>query len=158
MKYCPYCGTVLVEGAVSFCVECGKALPVSVKKEEIQKTSNQSDQQKKSNPQQKEQHGKKNRQNGKPHPLEKAKEKEADTPEERKPEPCLHPEQQQEPSAVTKSTEPEDYYDGYYDDILPVDEGRFCDGLDRGLVKKIVLIIGVVFLIVGVCVLMMYSL
>lgn len=151
MKYCPYCGTVLVEGAVSFCAECGKKLSTPVNKEKIQETSNQSNQQKKSNLQQKEQ-------NGKPRPLEKAKEKEADTPEERKPEPCLRPEQQQEPSAVTKSTEPEDYYDGYYDDILPVDEGRFCDGLDRGLVKKIVLIIGVVFLIVGVCVLMMYFL
>ena len=28
MKYCPYCGTVLVEGAVSFCMECGKKLPI----------------------------------------------------------------------------------------------------------------------------------
>lgn len=160
MKYCPYCGTVLVEGAVSFCAECGKALPVSVKKEEIQKTSNQSDQQKKSNPQQKEQHGKKNRhrQNGKPHPLEKVKEKEADTPEERKPEPLSRPRQQPEPSAVMKSIEQEDDYDGYYDDILPADEGRFGDGIDRGLVKKIILIIGVVFLIVGACVLMMYLL
>ncbi len=28
MKYCPYCGTVLVDGAVSFCMECGKKLPI----------------------------------------------------------------------------------------------------------------------------------
>lgn len=26
MKCCPYCGTVLVDGAVSFWVECGKRL------------------------------------------------------------------------------------------------------------------------------------
>lgn len=27
MKYCPFCGTDLIEGAVSFCAECGKELP-----------------------------------------------------------------------------------------------------------------------------------
>ena len=27
MKYCPYCGADLIEGAVSFCAECGKELP-----------------------------------------------------------------------------------------------------------------------------------
>ena len=26
MKYCPYCGAGLMQGAVSFCQECGKAL------------------------------------------------------------------------------------------------------------------------------------
>ena len=28
MKYCPYCGTVLIDSAVSFCMECGKKLPI----------------------------------------------------------------------------------------------------------------------------------
>ena len=28
MKYCPYCGAELIPGALSFCPECGKALPV----------------------------------------------------------------------------------------------------------------------------------
>lgn len=27
MKYCPYCGAGLVDGAASFCTECGKSLP-----------------------------------------------------------------------------------------------------------------------------------
>ena len=27
MKYCPFCGADLIEGAVSFCAECGKELP-----------------------------------------------------------------------------------------------------------------------------------
>lgn len=27
MKYCPYCGAGLLDGAASFCTECGKALP-----------------------------------------------------------------------------------------------------------------------------------
>ncbi len=160
MKYCPYCGIVLVDGAVSFCAECGKTLPVSREIKEKQEKKSPSGHRKEPEPLKGEQHGKKNRrrQNGKPHPLEKVKEKEADTPEERKPEPLSRPEQQPEPSAVTKSTESEDDYDGYYDDILPADEGRFGDGIDRWLVKKIALIIGVVFLIVGACVLMMYLL
>ncbi len=28
MKYCPYCGVTLPDGAVSFCPECGESLPV----------------------------------------------------------------------------------------------------------------------------------
>ncbi len=27
MKYCPYCGAELSDGAASFCMECGKSLP-----------------------------------------------------------------------------------------------------------------------------------
>lgn len=33
MKYCPYCGAELPEGAVSFCGECGKSLPQAENKE-----------------------------------------------------------------------------------------------------------------------------
>ena len=29
MKYCPYCGTEVINGAVSYCSECGKKLPVA---------------------------------------------------------------------------------------------------------------------------------
>ena len=52
----------------------------------------------------------------------------------------------------------EDDYDGYYDDILPADEGRFSEGLDKNLIKKVIGIIGTVLLIVALCVLMMYML
>ena len=162
MKYCPYCGTVLVDGAVSFCAECGKALPVSEKKECISEKSNQSEQQGKSKTQQETQHEKKNRCTQKRKSLhgERVKEGEADKASERqiKPsEPSQTPKQQSESPAVTSSMSEEDY-DGYYDDILPVDEGRFSEGIDRELVKKIVLIIGMVLLIVGACVMMMYLL
>lgn len=27
MNYCPYCGTELINGTVSFCTECGKPIP-----------------------------------------------------------------------------------------------------------------------------------
>lgn len=72
-------------------------------------------------------------------------------------EPPKRPKQQSESPAVMNSI-PKDDYDGYYDDILPADEGRFSEGIDRGLVKKIVFIIGMVLLIVGACVMMMYLL
>lgn len=153
MKYCPYCGTVLVDGAVSFCAECGKALPVSEKKQESPMKSNQSEQQGKSKLQQEIQHEKESRRR-------KKGEKEVDMSGEKKirqPEPLQRPKQQSESPAVTSSV-PEDDYDGYYDDILPADEGRYSEGIDRGLVKKIVLIIGMVLLIVGACVMMMYLL
>lgn len=158
MKYCPYCGTVLVDGAVSFCAECGKALPVSEKKEETSEKSNQSEQQGKSKPQQE----KKSRRTQKRKLLhgETVKEREEDKLDEQQIkllEPPQSPKQQSESLAVTSSI-PEDDYDGYYDDILPADEGRFSEGIDRGLVKKVVFIIGMVLLIVGACVMMMYLL
>lgn len=158
MKYCPYCGTVLVDGAVSFCTECGKALPVSEKKKEISEKSNQSEQQGKSKAQQE----KKSRRTQKRKPLhgENVKKREVEKTSERQIEslePPQSPKKQSESPAVTSSI-PEDDYDGYYDDILPADEGRFSEGIDRGLVKKIVLIIGMVLLIVGACVMMMYLL
>lgn len=141
MKYCPYCGAVLVDGAVSFCAECGKALPVSEKKECISEKSNQSEQQGKSKTQQETHHEKKSRRRQKRKLLE----------------PPKSSKQQSESPAVMSSIS-EDDYDGYYNDILPVDEGRFSEGIDRELVKKIVLIIGMVLLIVGACVMMMYLL
>lgn len=151
-----------MDGAVSFCVECGKALPVSEKKQEIPEKLNQSEQQGKSKPQREKKQEKKSRRTQKRKPLhgENVKEREVDETSERqiKPlEPLQRPKQQSESPAVTSSMSEEDY-DGYYDDILPVDEGRFSEGIDRELVKKIVLIIGMVLLIVGACVMMMYLL
>lgn len=162
MKYCPYCGTVLIDGAVSFCAECGKALPVSEEKKGIQEKLEESEQEKIPEPQQEIQHEKKSRRRQKRKPLSwgKVKGREVDKVGKGQiepSEPAKSPKQQSESPAVTSSI-PEDDYDGYYDDILPADEGRFGDGIDRGLVKKIILIIGVVFLIVGACVLMMYLL
>ena len=160
MKYCPYCGTILVDGAVSFCAECGKALPVSKKKEEIPGKSNQAEQRGKSKPQQDIQHEKKSRRRQKREPLSEKEVKEVDMSGKKKvrqPEPLQRPKQQSESPAFTNSI-PEDDYDGYYDDVLPVDEGRFNEGLDKELVKKILYIIVTVLLVVGACVMMMYLL
>jgi len=47
-------------------------------------------------------------------------------------------------------------YDGYYDDILPFDNGENREEIDKGLMKKIVLLFGIVFLVISACVAMMY--
>lgn len=52
----------------------------------------------------------------------------------------------------------DDGYDGYYDDIRPVDEGHEREGVDKELVKKIAIIICVLFLVIVACVALMYVL
>jgi len=52
----------------------------------------------------------------------------------------------------------DDGYDGYYDDVRPVDEGHEREGVDKELVKKIVSIIAVLFVVIIACVALMYVL
>ncbi len=164
MKYCPYCGTILVDGAVSFCMECGEKLPIKdeesgiyqnndneaaqetaksgieSQKEKISGKRSQKSSQKRNDTRVKERTTKKKRR------LSELPEEEGRTIEPTK-----------EPGQISE-TNPEDDYDGYYDDILPTDEGRFSDGVDKNLIKKVIAIIGSVLLIVALCVLMMYML
>lgn len=51
-----------------------------------------------------------------------------------------------------------DGYDGYYDDIRPIDEGHEREGVDKELIKKIAIIIGVLFVVIVACVALMYVL
>lgn len=165
MKYCPYCGTVLVDGAISFCMECGKKLPVKdaergrsqtndnegvhqetaescmeSKEKKITAKHSQKPSQRKSVIRAKEQ------------PVQKTQRPPELPEEEEQPiKPAMEPEQ------ISK-TDPEDDYDGYYEDVLPVDEGRFNEGMDREMIKKVLVIIGAVLLIVALCVGMMYVL
>ena len=37
MKYCPYCGADILNGSVSFCAECGKALNGTTKEKKVKK-------------------------------------------------------------------------------------------------------------------------
>ena len=49
-------------------------------------------------------------------------------------------------------------YDGYYDDILPIDEGKFRQGIDKEMLKRIIgLLVGVLITICA-CVAIMYLL
>lgn len=53
------------------------------------------------------------------------------------------------------SSKSADGYDGYYDDVLPSDEGRQQAGIDKELLKKIVLLVAGVLVISGICVVFM---
>ena len=117
MKYCPYCGAELIEGAVSFCAECGKELPAT------KTDAKQSESGKKKAPKKK-----------------SGKKKSKKVP------------------VTTEQEKNEDGYDGYYDDILPADEGRRREGVDKELVKKISILLVCLFAIIAMCVVLMYVL
>ena len=53
------------------------------------------------------------------------------------------------------SSKSDDGYDGYYDDVLPSDEGHQQEGLDKELLKKIILLVVGVLVISGICVVFM---
>lgn len=57
-----------------------------------------------------------------------------------------------------ESQEITDDYDGYYDDVLPVDEGRQREGIDPSIVKKIAALIGCLVVVIGLCIALMYLL
>ena len=61
-------------------------------------------------------------------------------------------------SCIEVETVVDDGYDGYYDDIHPIDEGHEREGVDKELVKKIAIIIGVLFVVIAACVALMYVL
>ena len=52
----------------------------------------------------------------------------------------------------------EDDYDGYYNDRLPIDEGRRQDGPDRNIIKKIVALVLCLLVVIGACVAILYVL
>ena len=49
-------------------------------------------------------------------------------------------------------------YDGYYDDVLPPDVDRIEEGVDKRLIRDIILLCIAVVLIIGLCVAMLYVL
>lgn len=124
MKYCPYCGADLPDGAVSFCMECGNALP-DEKKGDVQP------------------------------------EKKEHRPIKKKTRPKKRKRKVSNPAAETpaeKTSVAEDDYDGYYDDVLPMDTGRQREGIDRSIVKKIAILISGLVVVIGFCVALMYLL
>ena len=128
MKFCPYCGADLLDSHVLFCGHCGKKLPPH--------------------------------EAGITEPLTEEMRPEQEAP---KPDPTKEKRKKKKKKPkkanVSEPQEPvDDGYDGYYDDVLPPDTDRVKEGLDKELVKKIVLLgVGVVF-IIGLCVVMMYVL
>ena len=52
----------------------------------------------------------------------------------------------------------DDGYDGYYDDVQPPDLDRSLEGIDKELVKKVVVLGVCVLLIISLCVVLLYAL
>lgn len=130
MKYCPYCGTELVNGVASFCTECGKNLQEPVEKvvPQKEKKTPQTDEKKL---------GTKKKQTVK---IKKGFGKKHDN--------ALPP----------KETQEDFGYDGYYDDIVPSDIDREREGIDKELVKRIAVIAGAVLIIISLCIVALYLL
>jgi hypothetical protein len=127
MKFCPYCGVVLTDGAAPFCAECGQALPT------IGDVS-QTDAKRRKSPQ--------------THPDKPQK-----TPKLKKQRKKRKPKSQTETAPIL-----DDGYDGYYDDILPEDNGQIKEGLEQGLIKRILLVAAGVLVVIALSVLAMYFL
>lgn len=119
MKYCPFCGAVLPDKKISFCLECGEKLSDLNLHTEAEKPS-------------------------KKPKKEKKKEKKTKCKKKREPDAELFSEE------PTESVS--DNYDGYYDDVTPKDSVMLHQGLDKTMVKKLVILIGCVIIAIALCV------
>ena len=128
MKYCTNCGAALEDSTASFCAACDKELSSDL-----------------ADPVKDTEEGNKTKRKGK-----KARKDKANKPKK--------PKKKIEVLEEIVGEPVDDGYDGYYDDVLPPDNDRVKEGLDKDLIKKIVaLSIGVVF-IISICVVMLYVL
>lgn len=59
-------------------------------------------------------------------------------------------------SSKLKYNPSDEDYDGYYDDVLPTDNGEIRQGLDKDMVKRIAGLIVGVLAAIAVCVALMY--
>lgn len=109
MKYCPFCGAELLPGALSFCPECGEALPAYQTNFQEPAASTQEKRRKRS----------------------------------RKAQPA---------------PEIDSNYDGYYDDVEPLDADREREGMDTRLMGKVALVCLGVALVIGGCVAVLFLL
>lgn len=119
MKYCPFCGAVLPDEKISFCLECGEKLSDFNLHTETEKPV-------------------------KKPKKEKKKEKKTKCKKKREPDAELFSEEATETVS--------DNYDGYYDDVTPKDSVMLHQGLDKTMVKKLVILIGCVIIAITLCV------
>ncbi len=141
MKYCPFCGADLLCPEVSFCTECGKQLPAgNVPQAELGNRPN---------PVENPRNSRKKPAPVRPkrEPKKKARSSIEDTPTER----ILSQFGKEQPL----DPQPKDDYDGYYDDVEPLDAGDTRPGLDREMIKKISFLLVGALLVIGLCVVLM---
>ena len=122
MKYCPYCGAVLVDGAASFCADCGKSLPERHRPGQQKTPSLQTEL----------------KREPKPHKLRKVKQRRLKT--------------FQTENLLEFPEDQDDGYDGYYDDVPTEDDGHVRERLEPGLIKKIALVGGGVVVIIALAI------
>ena len=130
MNYCPYCGAELLNKELPFCCECGKGLRVDT---QVKKPT------------------------GQEHNRLKTGSMSSDSS-------CRQPillRNKKRSKASTTRTEDnvkktDEGYDGYYDDILPVDLGIQKEEGNGELLKKIAVVIIGVLLIIALCLTMLY--
>ena len=135
MKYCPYCGAGITDGAVSFCSECGK--PLQGQEDAAAGLTEKKDSRRKSE--------KKQKRTKYPKQAKKKKEK-----------PKKNRKTENIPEILGEAVD--DGYDGYYNDVLPPDTDRVKDGMDKELVKEIVALCIGVSVIILMCVALLYVL
>lgn len=141
MKYCAFCGADLLSPEVSFCAECGKQLPAG--------NAHQAEPENRPMPVENPRNSKKKPAPVRPkrEPKKKSRPSIEGAPTER----LLFQPGKEEPAAP----DPDVGYDGYYDDIAPADAGAIRPGMDREMVKKIILLVVGTLLLIGLCVVLM---
>jgi len=153
MKYCPYCGAHLFGGAASFCTECGKKLPCDQNLPEPKKKNVSSH-----SPEHKPPATGRNPLPATRNPNGSAARKRAE-PKRKKRNPRSRSAERKPELEHTKKSDPRDEgYDGYYDDVLPVDNGHIRDRSNPELIKRVVLIAAGALVIVILSVVLMYFL
>ena len=142
MKYCPYCGAALVGGAVSFCAECGRALPSPKKTAEPVREAPPRPAPVRRPPPPVKKPGRPAPSPGKP------------ASPSRRP-PSARTGGPYEPTRRPKPDPRDEGYDGYYNDVKPIDNGHIRDRSDPALTKRIIMVAAGAFLIVILAVILM---
>jgi len=148
MKYCPFCGAaLLVDSAASFCVECGNMVKAPHTAGETTEADWPTEPRSSSLRSGDDPEGRLLR-------LLKADRPPGKKPKRKKP-------LKKRPHAAKQPPMPNPYdegYDGYYDDIMPADNGHTRDRLDPELIKRAVLIAAGAFVLIILSVILMYVL
>ena len=145
MKYCPFCGADLLSPEVSFCAECGKALPVGSSRQTETETALE-------RPSRKDTRPRETRKKAAPARPRRKPRKNPGSSIEGAPTEKLSSRSGED--AAPEGALPDDY-DGYYDDVAPLDTDGVRPGLDREMIKKIVLLVAGALLTIALCVVLM---
>ncbi len=146
MKFCPYCGATLLGGAASFCAECGKPVPGASRPKHSEPEHNAAAMPEQVVPEQWQQ----------PPPEETVRDVKKKKAGRKERSPKKEKRRQKRPPVKEAEPDPQDAgYDGYYDDVRPVDNGHERERMDPELIKRIALVGGGALLVIGFAIAMM---